>query len=51
MTTTLLARGLALILMFLIAPVPSGAQQRCFRDQNGQLKCCDQNGCYYPDQR
>jgi hypothetical protein len=52
MTSALLARGLALTLLLLIAPFPAGAQERCFRDQNGQLKCCDQNGsCYYPDQR
>jgi hypothetical protein len=46
-----MARGLAIALILLSFAVPAGAQQRCFKDQTGKLKCCDQNGCYYPDGR
>ena len=52
MTRSFLARVFALSLVISIAPLYAQAQERCFRNENGRLKCCDQNGnCYYPQQR
>lgn len=49
MTLSVFARVATLTLVITMTTLSAHAQERCFRDQNGQLKCCDQSGnCYYP---